>query len=107
MDCNTLSVIGVCLAAVAIVAVCGLARALASYKKSAGKRDGEGGPCGLDEESLDPELLAAIVAAIAAASGHGVESFRIVGISQALDQGGWNTPLWGHAGRISSRPGVR
>jgi hypothetical protein len=107
MDYYTLSVISICLAAVALLAVGGLARAVVSLKRSAGARGEKEGHYRPDEEPLDPELMAAIVAAIAAARGGGTEGFRVVGISQSLDQGGWNTPIWGHAGRIASRSRVR
>jgi hypothetical protein len=66
---------------------------------SSRSRAGKGLRAGAADEL---ELVAVIAAAIAAASGMGPESFRIVGLrpsSDSIAQRGFNTPLWGHIDR--------
>lgn len=49
---------------------------------------------------IDGGIIAVIVAAIAAASGHAASDFRIASIEPV----GFNTPIWGHIDRLARGP---
>ena len=54
------------------------------------------------EAGTDSRLVAVIAAAIAAASGSPLSSFRIASIEPASSQaGGFNTPAWGYIDRVA------
>jgi hypothetical protein len=46
---------------------------------------------------VDPAIVAAIIAAIAMASGVSASSIRIA----SIEHSGFNTPVWGYVGRVS------
>lgn len=54
-----------------------------------------------------PELIAVIAAAVAAASGMGVNEFRVVGVNRVEGSGGFNTPVWGHIDRFARQSNIR
>jgi sodium pump decarboxylase gamma subunit len=51
------------------------------------------------QNGLDGNVVAAIVAAVAAASGRPSAAFRIASIEPA----GFSTPVWGHVDRLARR----
>jgi hypothetical protein len=78
-----------------------------SRRGSRPQRAGEGAPKARssssepNDESREEEIVAVIAAAVAAASGMTPGSYRIAGIEASGAQGGFNTPVWGHADRIT------
>ncbi len=68
----------------------------AAAKPSAGPAAVKAGP--------DGAVIAAIAAAIAAATGRPLSSFRIASVEAS---GGFNTPAWGRVERLSRAPGGR
>jgi hypothetical protein len=56
---------------------------------------------------LSPELVAILAAAVAAASGMGVNEFRVVGVNRVDGSSSFNTPIWGHVDRLFPRSRIR
>jgi hypothetical protein len=69
--------------------------------RSGGRRPGDAARPEL-KPAAGGELIAVIAAAVAAATGMEVGSFRIASLSPSApprDQSGFNTPVWGHIDR--------
>lgn len=99
----------VALTILAALAVFLLGRSVGLRKDaSAEAARGNGGraPAGSAQGAASGELVAVIAAAVSAASGMEMGSFRLVGIQRSSGgsgsgQSGLNTPVWGHIERFS------
>lgn len=107
-----IEILTLALAAVAIIVVLALASNLSRLRKRLAKAgislDEVEGVSGAETAgNLSPELIAVITAAIAAASGLGMNEFRVVGVNRVEGSGSWNTPIWGHIDRLIPRSNLR
>lgn len=55
------------------------------------------------DAGISGDIVAAITAAIAAASGMSPSAFRIASISSPEYGGGFNTPIWGRVERLTRK----
>jgi hypothetical protein len=107
MNETVLEIVTVCLAALAFVGILYLLPMVSRLRKRltrAGIAEDSGDAAPGD---LSPELIAVIAAAVAAASGMGTNEFRVVGVNRVEGSGSWNTPIWGHIDRLTSRSNIR
>jgi hypothetical protein len=96
-------IISVAITAVAAIVIYLLGRA--SGRQGSSPRLGKAIPAGAPAPSpAEGELVAVIAAAVSAASGMELGSFRLTGIqpsAASLSRGGFNTPVWGHIDRFN------
>jgi hypothetical protein len=86
-----------------VLAVFLIARGLSGRRARSGDEEaaGEASSASMGAGAPGGELVAVIVAAVAAASGMAPGSFRVAGVEPAqYGASGFNTPVWGHADRI-------
>jgi hypothetical protein len=95
------TVIAAAIAVLAIVVVSLAARAAGKkFRAAAGPRS----RAGKAASPASGEVVAVIAAAVSAASGMEIGSFRIVGVEpsrSSIAQCGFNTPVWGHVDRFA------
>jgi hypothetical protein len=112
MNNPLIGILGVCLAAVAFLAVLWLVPLMARLRRRLAKAginldETEDEARALGQGEVGPELIAVIAAAVAAVSGLGVNEFRVVGINRVDGSASFNTPIWGHIDRLVPRSNAR
>lgn len=97
--------VGVGLGALAFLAVLYLIPTVGRLVRRAKPQDAAPAAGGQGEPSSD--LIAVIAAAVAAASGMGVNEFRVTGVNRVDGSGSFNTPIWGHIDRFAGQSNIR
>ncbi len=106
MGNSVFDLVGLGLAVLAFLAVLYLMPTVARLVRKADPTLSGAGASGTPGEA-SPELIAVIAAAVAAASGMGVNEFRVVGVNRVEGSGSFNTPVWGHIDRFARQSNIR
>ena len=107
MDSIIYRILVVAVAALVLLVLFYLVPTVARLARRSRGRAGAGEAPALAKGALSPELVAVIAAAVAAASGMGVNEFRVVGVNRVDSSSSFNTPIWGHVDRLVPRSRIR